>query len=374
MLDPRTWFYVTVRELEAWIGLVVMNSLHSYPSFEKYYSTDFAYEMRQVPHVMSKTRFMQIKRFLHVSKDEKRTPDDPLGKIRPLLVTLLEACQDSYNPHREVSIDEMDVPFKGRCRFKSRINYKRAGDGFLVYALCDASNGYTYSFQVSFDSTVPNINADEGKLANAVYNLTSKLKSKWHVVVTDNLYTSVKVANTLYSMQQLFLGTCRLNRGFPRCISMVKATSKRAHEENKGKMVSKSKGNVLALAYYDNKPVHFLSTAHIAAQMVEKERDVHIPCGEGTYRKTTIVKELPNVVRDYNMWMDGVDVADQLRSYYDSKLKSHKWWHTFFFGPSTQQYLMLIYCIKENVQSDHSQQCHTRAFDRDWRNNWLVAM
>jgi hypothetical protein len=29
--------------------------------------------------------------------------------------------------------------------------------------------------------------------------------------------------------------------------------------------------------------------------------------------------------------MNGVDVADQLRTYYSTKLRSRKWWHTFFF-------------------------------------------
>ena len=46
----------------------------------------------------------------------------------------------------------MDVPFRGLHAHKERITYKKAGDGFLVYALCDKP-GYVFDFSFKMDST-----------------------------------------------------------------------------------------------------------------------------------------------------------------------------------------------------------------------------
>ena len=49
-----------------------------------------------------------------------------------------------HNPHRENSIDEAIVVYKGQS-FLKQIMPKR---GFKVWCRCDSKNGYTCSFQV----------------------------------------------------------------------------------------------------------------------------------------------------------------------------------------------------------------------------------
>ena len=39
-----------------------------------------------------------------------------------------------------------------------------------------------------------------------------------------------------------------------------------------------------------------------------------------------------NVIDDYNRFMDEVDVADQLRTNYQIRIKSNKWWHPIFWS------------------------------------------
>ena len=73
----------------------------------------------------------------------------------------------------------------------------------------------------------------------------------------------------------------------------------------------------------DSKAVHLVSNYHgtDTTTVQRKERD-------GT--KATVT--CPQVVKDYNDYMGGVDMHDMLRQKYGISRKSKKWWHRIFFG------------------------------------------
>ena len=48
-------------------------------------------------------------------------------------------------------------------------------------------------------------------------------------------------------------------------------------------------------------------------------------------RRTGKTKQKPEVIQDYNDYMDGVDRLDQLMAYYSFLHKSVKWWRKIFF-------------------------------------------
>ena len=79
--------------------------------------------------------------------------------------------------------------------------------------------------------------------------------------------------------------------------------------------------DLLAVAYYDQKPVHFLSTCEKKVFCVESDQ------------VETLKFLRPSINNDYNYGMGGVDIADQLRHYYhfDHWMRKHKWWWSVFF-------------------------------------------
>ena len=89
----------------------------------------------------------------------------------------------------------------------------------------------------------------------------------------------------------------------------------------------------MALSVFDSKPVNMITTGHRALQSVEYSRK-HPADGAASGQWTTV--EMPatrlNVINDYNHFMDGVDVADQLRTKYVTKVKSNQWWHPIFWA------------------------------------------
>ena len=85
----------------------------------------------------------------HTKADEKEAfhwdDSGKLHKIRPRLDIIQQNIQSSYNPHREISIDEAMVGFKGRSSLKQYMPLKPTKRGFKIWCLCDSTNGYTYS-------------------------------------------------------------------------------------------------------------------------------------------------------------------------------------------------------------------------------------
>ncbi|XP_069995878.1 piggyBac transposable element-derived protein 2-like [Penaeus vannamei] len=80
---------------------------------------------------------------------------------------------------------------------------------------------------------------------------------------------------------------------------------------------------ITAYKWTDSKAVHLISNYHgIEISTVRrKEKD-----------GTKVVVTCPQVVKDYNDYMGGVDKHDMLRQLYGVNRKGKKWWHRIFFG------------------------------------------
>lgn len=49
-----------------------------------------------------------------------------------------------YNPHENLTIDEMLIKYKGRCPFKQYMPNKPGKFGIKVFAICDSVTKYCY--------------------------------------------------------------------------------------------------------------------------------------------------------------------------------------------------------------------------------------
>ena len=87
---------------------------------------------------------------------------------------------------------------------------------------------------------------------------------------------------------------------------------------------------LLAISYYDQKPIHFLSTICEKIKWVECEKKVY--CVETEQVETLKFLRL-SINNEYNYGMGSVDIADQLRNYYhyDHWIWKRKWWWSVFF-------------------------------------------
>ncbi|GFN81184.1 PiggyBac transposable element-derived protein 4 [Plakobranchus ocellatus] len=84
-----------------------------------------------------------------------------------------------------------------------------------------------------------------------------------------------------------------------------------------------SDDGLLFRKWMDNKAVIIASNYHGTAPTSVKRTQ-----NDGTREQVAC----PEAVRDYNMHIGGVDMADMLCSSYGLSRKSKKWWHCLFFG------------------------------------------
>ena len=101
---------------------------------------------------MKHDRFSLIMKFLHLADNDHYVPKgqpghNPLYKLRPFLEPLIANFQQAYIPHRELSVDEAMVGFKGRLSFIQYLPKKPTKWGMKSYVLADSSTGYVWNWR-----------------------------------------------------------------------------------------------------------------------------------------------------------------------------------------------------------------------------------
>ena len=123
------------------------------PSLCDYWKNDTLYHYAPVASRMSRNRFLDISRYLHFADNSNLAPSgspeyNKLGKIECVMKMLGEQFKTIYNLHKDISIDEAMIPFKGRSSMKQYLPLKPVKRGFKVWVMADAHTGYVSSLQV----------------------------------------------------------------------------------------------------------------------------------------------------------------------------------------------------------------------------------
>ena len=129
-----TWTKLTVDEFCAFLGFMILMGLAHLPSLPDYWSKDPIFRYSMVADRISRDRFLEILRYIHFADNttlsQPGSPDyNKLGKVQPVIDSLNHQFKAVYNLHKEVSIDEAMVPFKGRSSLKQYMPKKSVKRG-----------------------------------------------------------------------------------------------------------------------------------------------------------------------------------------------------------------------------------------------------
>ena len=321
---------ITVEELKAFLGVMIMMGLVKLPHIRDYWSEDEPFFFQpEIAKVFPRNRFLAIARYLHLNDNTnmpaQNDPAHKLFRVKPLVERLennFMNCFKNYFPDsRFLSIDEAMIKYKGRLSFIQYMPMKPVKRGIKVYCLCEATTG----FLVKFDIYVGKTNSAGNSTENIVYNLLDSFQGRNFYTFMDNWFSSINLFTKLEERGIRACGTLRMNRkGFPQFL-------KNANLQSQGDSAFAQKGNMVLSCWRDkakNKLVTVVSTMYNAEGDDTVKRRKKGPDG----RMQDIEINRPPNITQYCKYMGGVDLSDQNRSYYPVQSRRNiKWWKYIFY-------------------------------------------
>ena len=234
----------------------------------------------------------------------------------------------AFNPGQNISIDEGCCPWRGRLRFKQFNPRKPNKYHMKIFQVSDPQIGYLLHFKVY---TGKGSCHRDGVALNPKSNTTTKtvltlcedagVLDKGHCVYMDSYFTSVSLAQELFSRDTLCCGTTRHRIGQP----LMLGDPKKKVTLTPGLSCALRCGPVLCFKWVQDKSkpgkkkckeVYMLTSKHVAEERFSGK--ILYQTGEPIYK--------PSAVVDYCHEMGGVDLTDQLLEYYHFLRRSCKWW------------------------------------------------
>ncbi|XP_050516259.1 piggyBac transposable element-derived protein 4-like [Diabrotica virgifera virgifera] len=299
------WKELTVSELLIFIGLtfhtgtIQLTSIQDYWKKNRLFSTCFS-------SYMSRDRYLLIMRCLHFAenvKENEPVPVDRLYKVRPLLDHFNNKMKTVYYPGKYLSLDESMILWKGKLVFKQYLPKKRHKYGVKLYMLTEADSTI---LDIHIYAGAGDATAGKSHTERVVLHLMRNFFDHGHSLHMDNYYNSYNLAKLLLDKNSFCTGTLRKDRkGCPK--NVVDAKLK------KGQTKSMYLNNVMVGKWRDKRDIIYISTEYKNEMVTVRNR-----------RGDEKIKPLPII--QYNKYMGGVDLQDQMSSYYPPTRKTLRWY------------------------------------------------
>lgn len=205
------------------------------------------------------------------------------------------------------------------------MKFKPIKQGYKFWALSCAETGYVW---VIWPWTPGSTIADG--VRNCIMTLPDRVRRSY-IVTMDNLFTVSGVMEEFRSWNVHVLGTTRRNM-VPRVLREGLQRDKRFNT-----VYYVRRDDYVILRWIDNNEVFMVSSLHDPAERIMQERRrprrtatnaAHLTEVWGNNARADI--PIPLVVHQYNNWMNGVDVSDQLVQYYAPIIRCYRNWLPIF--------------------------------------------
>jgi len=342
----KEWLPVTMDEIKAFIACILNMGLVRKPTIFSYWSKLSSGSTPWFPQMFPRNRFQLILRFFHLvnNEDFADLPYDPCSKFLPIVEHANRLFRHYFVPHKNLSIDESLIGTKSHTSLMQYMPKKQHHRwGIKLWVLCDSVVNYCLGFYV-YRGAASGQEKDEQKLNGLAFtvvknllNLGNYLNKGYHVFV-DNFYTSVPLAQYLYSVGTYLTGTVRANRKYlPRAIKekFNVGISKFFSYDNLllcGFREKKSQKKQVILLSSNSKPTTSEVRRRLRGQAEEQ------------------VIEKPDMILEYNKFMGGVDVHDMMLYTYIDERKTLKYYKKVIFNIMSRMVLNAYILYKENIK------------------------
>lgn len=312
--DSRTLFTIsfinktTIKELKAFLGLLYLQSIFksNHEDIRSMWCTDGT--GRDIFRcTMSLPRFaflLSCLRFDDETTRKNRVSINKLAPISEIFDLFVANCKENYIPGEYLTIDEMLVPFRGRCGFRMYIPNKPAKYGIKVQVLADSKTHYMCNAEV-YTGAKP-LKPAKNLLPNptqVVLRLVEYLPVNSNRNITaDNWYSAIETVNELRKRNFTYVGTLRKN----------KRQIPPEFQANRKREISSSifgfQGGITLVSHVpkQGKSVILISSMHHT----------------NTVNRNT---KKPDIIHFYNETKAGVDALDEKCAVYSTSRRTRRW-------------------------------------------------
>ena len=221
--EDSRWYETDSTEIRVFIGMRVYMSIIDLPDIKMYWSEDNLYGGFPIANVMCRSRFEKLSQYFHVADRTGYDRNDPnrdkLHLVREVLDFINGNLLENYTPHRESSIDEAMIAFRGTLAFHQYMPAKPTKYGIKVWVRADSHNGYANEFQV-YVGRPAGQKHEVGLGKKVILTLTEKLAGKNNHVYFDRYFNSVDLHEELLKRKLFGCGTVkRMVKDLPKQMS-----------------------------------------------------------------------------------------------------------------------------------------------------------
>nr|CAH7763851.1 unnamed protein product [Callosobruchus chinensis] len=231
-----------------------------------------------------------------------RVKNNPLAAFSDIFDIFFRNCKQAYSPGVNVTVDEMLVAFRGRCRFRMYMPNKPAKYGIKIQILADTKTHFAVNAE---DYTGKNPTEDRTRFTHpthVVLRLVEPIVNTNRNITGDNWYTSVELADALRSKGLTYVGTMKKNkRAIP-----PQFLPNRTRQTDSSLFGFTAQNTIVSYVPRRGKSVVLLSTMHHNASV------------DGSTKK-------PEIILYYNGTKGGVDALDEKCARYSTSRRTRRW-------------------------------------------------
>ena len=246
---------------------------------------------------------MNILQILHFTDNQTADNSGQAYKMRVVINHLNKAFQDAIPDAERQSMDEHMTKFKGRVSCKQQMKNKPIKWGFKWWC---CKTGYLYEFHLYLGKKEK---AELGLREAVVLDLSKKLENAHCMLYFDNFFNSPTLVEKHFDRGIYCLGTVQSDW-------KNMAIMKKYKDMKRAEINFQYGNNMVALKWFDNRGVTMIDTC---LEECNKASAV-IRRGQGQSAKIPIL--CPEIIKDYNFGIGGVDLLDQKTTAYKLDRKS----------------------------------------------------
>lgn len=274
--------------------------------------------------------FFEIKKHLSFEDESKRKKKgepgyDPIFRIRVIADKLNKNFD--FPKSARLCVDEQMCSTKMKHHLRQYMPNKPHKWGIKLFVLCN-SFGYAYRFEIyngAGDNVVLPGQPDLGSTANVVVRLSQSIPNfAHHILYFDNFYTSLPLLVYLRARGIYSLGTIRSNR-IPNC---KLPNDNEIKNEERGYSIEYNGTaygiDIATVLWKDNKCVRLAST-YVGIEAFARANPSEHPAKAQRFdrkKKQYVQVDCPQIIREYNSHMGGVDLMDGLMGRYHIRAKT----------------------------------------------------